>query len=987
VTVTVDGNQLIPGDYYTEIYVQTNDYDETYDTIPVYVHVGPDPAIRVNPDAFLVEMFPGTTMDSIMWIVDEGDGTLAWEITVEDITPLSSSGWNEPLPDLSNMIKVNVSKPGAPTSGAGSADDPLVDKSSSAHLTRDAGEYTPYGSPLVGKGEDTLFVQLPHDPDESWSFGTSDAGVGYKMYENFWGLTEVITDVDYWGLCLIYDPVYGWLPGDPNNLVFDITFYSDPPDDPSLPPTEVVCTYTDVVPTTIVGTGQYYSGFEMYFFDGAEFDTPCDLVEGWVSIQSKSAGEGYDWLLWASAKTGDGFSYQENGTNPRYYDQAMILTGGGADWLVVSPESGQTSPHDSTAVDVTFDATDLEGGTWFANIIIDHNAPDKGQTIVPVRMSLLGANFAMTPDSFVVDMLEGEIVEEHLYISNPGGEGDLLYSMTDPMPWLSESPDAGAVPPDGEQDVVVTIDGTDLIAGDYYTHITITSNDFDHPETPCPVIVRVGPDPDIDVAPSYSAGVIPGCEYSVPMTISNLGEGHLAFNISIGDEPPVLGGSNNIRQALEDLKQAGQVNPNMDVSEAYRVVGAEKSSVPYTGGGSEGLMINFGGDKQAEILLVDDDGGLPGGTYTDIEYAYINALDDNGFVYDYYVVDWTDPLSDGPDLTTMQAYSMVIWFCGETWGYYGYDVLTANDESNLGSYLDGGGNLFLSAQDYLYASYPSAGSFSPGQFPYDYLHLSSVSQDALQDPYTVTGGVGSVAEGMQFDALRCYDNPDVPLWTDYLYPQAKGIPFFETGGNATAVQYDAGDFKTIFTTTEFCGLVDGSPNYRAELMAAVVEWMVGGGCPFTVTPESGIVDPESYMYLTLTFDGTAFTECAEDILTCYLAIASNDPDESLVGVEVSMWAGRGDVFDPACLIDGADVVFLINYVLKGGPAPDPMCMGDCNPPHDGLVDIEDVLYLIQYLYQGGVPPVATPETREPATILKQQQLQPQAPTPKPLERK
>ena len=78
--------------------------------------------------------------------------------------------------------------------------------------------------------------------------------------------------------------------------------------------------------------------------------------------------------------------------------------------------------------------------------------------------------------------------------------------------------------------------------------------------------------------------------------------------------------------------------------------------------------------------------------------------------------------------------------------------------------------------------------------------------------------------------------------------------------------------------------------------------------------------------------------------------------------------------------------YLINFVLKGGPAPDPVCMGDCNPPHDGLVDMEDVLYLMQFLYQGGLPPLATPEIRQP-TIMKQQQTMPQAPTPKPLERK
>jgi hypothetical protein len=182
------------------------------------------------------------------------------------------------------------------------------------------------------------------------------------------------------------------------------------------------------------------------------------------------------------------------------------------------------------------------------------------------------------------------------------------------------------------------------------------------------------------------------------MRIDNLGGGHLGFEIIIGSEPPVLGGSSNIRQALEDLRDAGDANPEMNVSEAYKMVAGQRSNVQYTSsGGSEGILVRFSDDKKADILMVDDDGGTPGGTYSDIEDRYMDALDANGYVYDYHVVDWTDPLSDGPDLTTMQAYAMVIWFTGETWGYYGNDVLTPNDEVNLAAYLDGGGNLFLSA--------------------------------------------------------------------------------------------------------------------------------------------------------------------------------------------------------------------------------------------------------------------------------------------------
>ncbi|KPL01025.1 MAG: hypothetical protein AMJ91_01935 [candidate division Zixibacteria bacterium SM23_73_3] len=53
-------------------------------------------------------------------------------------------------------------------------------------------------------------------------------------------------------------------------------------------------------------------------------------------------------------------------------------------------------------------------------------------------------------------------------------------------------------------------------------------------------------------------------------------------------------------------------------------------------------------------------------------------------------------------------------------------------------------------------------------------------------------------------------------------------------------------------------------------------------------------------------------------------------------------------------IDITDVLFLVNYLYKGGPAPDPLEMGDVNC--DELIDAGDVLFLINYLYKGGASP-------------------------------
>lgn len=55
------------------------------------------------------------------------------------------------------------------------------------------------------------------------------------------------------------------------------------------------------------------------------------------------------------------------------------------------------------------------------------------------------------------------------------------------------------------------------------------------------------------------------------------------------------------------------------------------------------------------------------------------------------------------------------------------------------------------------------------------------------------------------------------------------------------------------------------------------------------------------------------------------------------------------------IAEAADAVFLINYLYKGGVAPNPYGRGDCN--RDCLVDASDVVYLINYLYKEGPAPL------------------------------
>ncbi|MGB7063090.1 MAG: S8 family serine peptidase [Candidatus Zixiibacteriota bacterium] len=67
-------------------------------------------------------------------------------------------------------------------------------------------------------------------------------------------------------------------------------------------------------------------------------------------------------------------------------------------------------------------------------------------------------------------------------------------------------------------------------------------------------------------------------------------------------------------------------------------------------------------------------------------------------------------------------------------------------------------------------------------------------------------------------------------------------------------------------------------------------------------------------------------------------------------------------------IDIGDVVYLINYLYKGGPAPEPLDAGDANS--DGVIDIGDVVYLINYLYKGGPSPCSGTDGDLPANSAK-----------------
>lgn len=81
-----------------------------------------------------------------------------------------------------------------------------------------------------------------------------------------------------------------------------------------------------------------------------------------------------------------------------------------------------------------------------------------------------------------------------------------------------------------------------------------------------------------------------------------------------------------------------------------------------------------------------------------------------------------------------------------------------------------------------------------------------------------------------------------------------------------------------------------------------------------------------------------------------------DPDGTIADIGACYFAQgpiRGDANGDG-VVNVADVVYLVNYLYRGGDPPIPMEAGDANC--DGIVNVADVVYLVNYLYRGGDPP-------------------------------
>jgi hypothetical protein len=158
----------------------------------------------------------------------------------------------------------------------------------------------------------------------------SDEAQGYRVYDNFWGLSDDICDVHWWGL-----EAYG--DDDPTGQEFEVALF---PDDGGLPdfgnPTT---TFTGEVGVDISfsDTGIDWYGFSLFKF---ECDIPCTgMSDGWLSVYRLDDGSGarFAWMD-DGAATGDGAAYQDPAGWLTYDVSFELTTGDGGDPDLPTPD-------------------------------------------------------------------------------------------------------------------------------------------------------------------------------------------------------------------------------------------------------------------------------------------------------------------------------------------------------------------------------------------------------------------------------------------------------------------------------------------------------------------------------------------------------------------------------------------------------------------------------------------------------------------------
>ena len=199
------------------------------------------------------------------------------------------------------------------------------------------------------------------------------------------------------------------------------------------------------------------------------------------------------------------------------------------------PGTGEVPAGGTLRVVVTADSTGLAPGAHAGDILVRSNDPDDDPVAVRAQLTVLAPDIGVAPASFDLGTLDRDgCANRALTVAN-SGDGTLVFDISSAGLDLQAGSGEHRLPPaTGSSVVQLSICTTGVDPGQHTFDIAVRSNDPDEPVLLVPVAVDV-PAPWVEVSPvSLSATLDRDGDVRRNITITNSGDGTLAFEIEHG---------------------------------------------------------------------------------------------------------------------------------------------------------------------------------------------------------------------------------------------------------------------------------------------------------------------------------------------------------------------------------------------------------------------------------------------------------------------
>jgi hypothetical protein len=225
-------------------------------------------------------------------------------------------------------------------------------------------------------------------------------------------------------------------------------------------------------------------------------------------------------------------------------------------------------------------------------------------------------------------------------------------------------------------------------------------------------------------------------------------------------------------------------------------------------------------NPDAEILLVLDNAFIDPADWYDFDWEVI--LSTLGYTYET----WDVGAMRGIDrFTTNYGWSDGIVVAA--WGVSviptrSYDAMT----DPFASYLNAGGNLFFTDQDYFFGNGEVAEpTFVSGDFAFDFFSLSGGANDpgdGVGPDTMIIGAEGDITDFMSGDfvPMRPDDWVEGANWTDYITLDAADFIMTSETGEDVGGKYDNGTFKTVYYAFPVEAMNDVTTGWSDSTMGA-----------------------------------------------------------------------------------------------------------------------------------------------------------------------